>query len=149
MPVNMWSVGCISAEMFRQNPLSCRHAEADRLDKIYKIAPPPEGQWPGNMSPHSLFSQRDWARTVHGGRDGRAWSTDHLEMLTFEAQKQTSTSEPCSPVVYTGGHDTDNSGPDCPTVPAVPALSTVDRALPRSRALPGAVETPPTFYIFK
>lgn len=93
---------------------SCRHSEADRLDEIYdKIALPPEGQWPGNIClPRAFFPQRDWAGTVHGGRDGGAWSTVHLEMLTFEGQKQTSTSEPCSPVVYTGGHDKDNSGSD-------------------------------------
>lgn len=84
----MWRAGCISAEMFCQNPLSCGHSEADRLDKICnQVALPTEDQWPGNISPQSLFPQRDSASTVHGDREGGAWSTVHLEMLTFEVQR--------------------------------------------------------------
>lgn len=41
--------------------------------------------------------------TVHGDRDGGAWSTVHLEILTFEAQKRASASEPCSPVMEAAG----------------------------------------------
>ncbi|XP_067385816.1 cyclin-dependent kinase 4 isoform X4 [Emydura macquarii macquarii] len=36
-PVDMWSVGCIFAEMFRRKPLFCGNSEADQLGKIFEI----------------------------------------------------------------------------------------------------------------
>lgn len=107
----MWSVGCTSVEMFLENPLSCGHSEADPLDKVCDQIPCLQriSGLETHLSPEP-FPQRHWASTVHGDRDGGAWSTVHLEMLTFEAQKQTSTSEPCSPVSTQEARDAESSG---------------------------------------
>ncbi|KFO24762.1 Cyclin-dependent kinase 4 [Fukomys damarensis] len=34
-PVDMWRVGCISAQMFHRKPLFCGNSEADQLGKIF------------------------------------------------------------------------------------------------------------------
>ncbi|KAF4026320.1 hypothetical protein G4228_018371 [Cervus hanglu yarkandensis] len=57
-PVDMWSVGCIFAEMFRRKPLFCGNSEADQLGKIFDlIGLPPEDDWPRDVSlPQEAFS---------------------------------------------------------------------------------------------
>ncbi|KAM9673764.1 cyclin-dependent kinase 4 isoform 1-T1 [Trichechus inunguis] len=59
-PVDMWSVGCIFAEMFRRKPLFCGNSEADQLGKIFDlIGLPPEDDWPRDVSlPRGAFSPR-------------------------------------------------------------------------------------------
>nr|XP_037851451.1 cyclin-dependent kinase 4-like [Chlorocebus sabaeus] len=50
-PVDMWSVGCIFAEMFCRKPLFCGNSEADQLGKIFDlIGLPPEDDWPRDVS---------------------------------------------------------------------------------------------------
>lgn len=46
--IDMWSVGCIFAEMVSGNPLFNGEDENDQLDKIFRIkgTPDPE-KWPG------------------------------------------------------------------------------------------------------
>ncbi|KAG0531450.1 hypothetical protein BDA96_04G023800 [Sorghum bicolor] len=47
-PVDVWSVGCIFAEMVNQKPLFPGDSEIDELFKIFRIlGTPTEGTWPG------------------------------------------------------------------------------------------------------
>uniref|UniRef100_A0A8C4SI98 Cyclin dependent kinase 4 n=1 Tax=Erpetoichthys calabaricus TaxID=27687 RepID=A0A8C4SI98_ERPCA len=46
-PVDIWSTGCIFAEMFRRKPLFCGDSEMSQLGKIFDfIGLPPEDEWP-------------------------------------------------------------------------------------------------------
>ncbi|ELK35437.1 Cyclin-dependent kinase 4 [Myotis davidii] len=46
-PGDLWSVGCIFAEMFYRKLLFCGNSEADQLGKIFDlIGLPPEEDWP-------------------------------------------------------------------------------------------------------
>ncbi|XP_068853901.1 cyclin-dependent kinase 4 isoform X1 [Aphelocoma coerulescens] len=57
-PVDMWSVGCIFAEMFRRKPLFCGTSEADQLGKIFElIGLPHEDEWPQDVAlPRDAFA---------------------------------------------------------------------------------------------
>lgn len=49
--VDIWSVGCIMAEMYRRHPLFSGSSEGDQLDKIFQIiGTPREADWPTNVS---------------------------------------------------------------------------------------------------
>uniref|UniRef100_A0A2K5RTI7 Cyclin-dependent kinase 4 n=1 Tax=Cebus imitator TaxID=2715852 RepID=A0A2K5RTI7_CEBIM len=90
IPVDIWSVGCISAEMFRQKPLFCGNSEADQLGKISDlIGLPPEDDWPRDVSlPGGAFHPR-------GLRPEQSMVPEMeelgahllLEMLTFNPHK--------------------------------------------------------------
>ncbi|XP_064408497.1 cyclin-dependent kinase 4 isoform X4 [Latimeria chalumnae] len=58
--VDMWSAGCIFAEMFRRKPLFCGNSEVDQLGKVFDmIGLPPEEEWPREVVlPYSSFTQR-------------------------------------------------------------------------------------------
>ncbi|KAK1151048.1 cyclin-dependent kinase 4 [Acipenser oxyrinchus oxyrinchus] len=50
-PVDIWSTGCIFAEMFRRKPLFCGDSEVDQLGKIFDlIGLPVEGEWPSDVT---------------------------------------------------------------------------------------------------
>ncbi|GMP79664.1 hypothetical protein CsSME_00035119 [Camellia sinensis var. sinensis] len=50
-PVDVWSVGCIFAEMVNQRPLFLGDSEIDELFKIFRIlGTPNEDTWPGVTS---------------------------------------------------------------------------------------------------
>uniref|UniRef100_A0A1D1Z522 Cell division control protein 2 n=1 Tax=Anthurium amnicola TaxID=1678845 RepID=A0A1D1Z522_9ARAE len=50
-PVDVWSVGCIFAEMVNQRPLFPGDSEIDELFKIFRVlGTPNEGTWPGVTS---------------------------------------------------------------------------------------------------
>ncbi|XP_045932525.1 cyclin-dependent kinase 4-like [Micropterus dolomieu] len=50
-PVDIWSTGCIFAEMFRRKPLFCGESEVDQLGKILEvIGLPPEEEWPTDVT---------------------------------------------------------------------------------------------------
>lgn len=50
-PVDIWSVGCIIAELYRLNPLFCGNSEGDQLSKIFKImGKPSQIDWPNEVS---------------------------------------------------------------------------------------------------
>lgn len=47
-PVDLWSLGCIFAEMAQKRPLFCGDSEIDQLFKIFRImGTPKESTWPG------------------------------------------------------------------------------------------------------
>ncbi|XP_046403710.1 cyclin-dependent kinase 4 [Ischnura elegans] len=56
-PVDIWSCGCIMAELFRRSPLFSGNSEGDQLDRIFQvIGTPPESKWPQSVSlPWSSF----------------------------------------------------------------------------------------------
>ncbi|XP_061616286.1 cyclin-dependent kinase 6 isoform X2 [Phyllopteryx taeniolatus] len=57
-PVDLWSVGCIFAEMFRRRPLFRGNSDVDQLGKIFDVVgvPSPE-DWPQEVAlPQSAFT---------------------------------------------------------------------------------------------
>nr|QAA13015.1 cyclin-dependent kinase 6 [Locusta migratoria] len=56
-PVDIWSCGCIMAELFLLRPIFCGTSEVDQLDKIFSIlGTPPETSWPEQTPlPWSVF----------------------------------------------------------------------------------------------
>uniref|UniRef100_A0A5F9C0P2 Cyclin-dependent kinase 4 n=1 Tax=Oryctolagus cuniculus TaxID=9986 RepID=A0A5F9C0P2_RABIT len=92
-PVDMWSAGCIFAEMFRRKPLFCGNSEADQLGKIFDlIGLPPEDDWPRDVSlPRAAFSPRG-PRPVQSVVPELEESGAQLllEMLTFSPHKRIS-----------------------------------------------------------
>ncbi|KAK2101942.1 cyclin-dependent kinase 4 [Cebus imitator] len=92
-PVDMWSVGCIFAEMFRRKPLFCGNSEADQLGKIFDlIGLPPEDDWPRDVSlPRGAFHPRG-PRPVQSVVPEMEELGAHLllEMLTFNPHKRIS-----------------------------------------------------------
>ncbi|XP_038045632.1 cyclin-dependent kinase 4-like [Patiria miniata] len=55
-PVDLWSVGCIFAELFRRKPLFCGTSDVDQLYKIFDvIGLPLEEDWPEVSLPWSSF----------------------------------------------------------------------------------------------
>ncbi|XP_049852529.1 cyclin-dependent kinase 6 [Schistocerca gregaria] len=56
-PVDIWSCGCIMAELFLLHPIFCGTSEVDQLDKIFSIlGTPPETSWPEQTPlPWSVF----------------------------------------------------------------------------------------------
>ncbi|KAF2899232.1 hypothetical protein ILUMI_06944 [Ignelater luminosus] len=51
-PVDIWSIGCIMAELFMLKPLFCGTTEGDQLSKIFQIlGKPREDEWPESNVP--------------------------------------------------------------------------------------------------
>lgn len=49
--VDIWSCGCIMAELYRLSPLFSGTSEGDQLDKIFRvIGTPKQDEWPENVS---------------------------------------------------------------------------------------------------
>lgn len=49
--IDVWSCGCILAELFKRSPLFCGTSEADQLDRILRIiGTPPKHDWPDDVS---------------------------------------------------------------------------------------------------
>ncbi|KAL9870878.1 cyclin-dependent kinase 6 isoform 1-T4 [Geothlypis trichas] len=58
--VDLWSVGCIFAEMFRRKPLFRGNSDVDQLGKIFDvIGLPEEEDWPNDVAlPRNAFTSR-------------------------------------------------------------------------------------------
>jgi len=51
LPVDIWSIGCIFAEMAQKKPLFCGDSEIDEIFKIFQVlGTPTESSWPGISS---------------------------------------------------------------------------------------------------
>nr|QOY46752.1 cyclin-dependent kinase 4 [Ambystoma velasci] len=95
-PVDMWSVGCIFAEMFRRKPLFCGNSEVDQLGKIFDmIGLPTEDDWPTDVNlprcafmPRSLQPVEKFVPEIDS-----VGSQLLLEMLTFNPHKRISAFE--------------------------------------------------------
>lgn len=95
-PVDIWSVGCIFAEMFRRKPLFCGNSEADQLCKIFDmIGLPSEEEWPEDVTlPRSAFSPRSQQPVEKFIPEiDAAGAQLLLEMLTFNTQRRISASQ--------------------------------------------------------
>nr|XP_046274668.1 cyclin-dependent kinase 6 isoform X1 [Scatophagus argus] len=59
-PVDLWSVGCIFAEMFRRRPLFRGNSDVDQLGKIFDVVGVPSAEdWPQEVAlPQSAFTPR-------------------------------------------------------------------------------------------
>ncbi|KAI3358500.1 hypothetical protein L3Q82_014918 [Scortum barcoo] len=59
-PVDLWSVGCIFAEMFRRRPLFRGSSDVDQLGKIFDVVGVPSAEdWPQEVAlPQSAFTPR-------------------------------------------------------------------------------------------
>ncbi|XP_053117751.1 cyclin-dependent kinase 6 isoform X2 [Hemicordylus capensis] len=60
-PVDLWSVGCIFAEMFRRKPLFRGNSDVDQLGKIFDVIglPEEEEDWPSDVAlPRNAFTSR-------------------------------------------------------------------------------------------
>ncbi|KAK1880984.1 Cyclin-dependent kinase 6 [Dissostichus eleginoides] len=59
-PVDLWSVGCIFAEMFRRRPLFRGNSDVDQLGKIFDVVGVPSVEdWPQEVAlPQSAFTPR-------------------------------------------------------------------------------------------
>nr|XP_042122159.1 cyclin-dependent kinase 4-like [Peromyscus maniculatus bairdii]XP_042122162.1 cyclin-dependent kinase 4-like [Peromyscus maniculatus bairdii] len=91
-PVDIWSVGCIFAGMFRRKPLFCGNSEADQSDKIFDlIGLPPED----DEIPQEVFLAQG-AFSPRGPRPVQSvvpvmeepGAQLQLEMLVFNPHKQ-------------------------------------------------------------
>ncbi|XP_065510510.1 cyclin-dependent kinase 4 [Caloenas nicobarica] len=92
-PVDMWSVGCIFAEMSRRKPLFCGNSEADQLGKIFDlIGLPLEDEWPRDVAlPRGAFAPRPPQPVQGVVPDMEPLGTQLLlEMLTFDPYKRIS-----------------------------------------------------------
>lgn len=55
MEVDVWSLGCIFAEMHRREPLLMGDSEIDQLHKIFRcLGTPDEKEWPG------VTKEKEW-----------------------------------------------------------------------------------------
>lgn len=59
-PVDLWSVGCIFAEMFRKRPLFQGKSDVDQLSKIFDVVGvPSQEEWPQSVAlPQTAFAPR-------------------------------------------------------------------------------------------
>lgn len=65
--IDMWSVGCICAELLIGRPLLPGKTEADQTDRIFRVfGMPQEADWPGvsRLPQHALFHPGKYVRTV-------------------------------------------------------------------------------------
>uniref|UniRef100_A0AAX7TAV1 Cyclin-dependent kinase 4 n=1 Tax=Astatotilapia calliptera TaxID=8154 RepID=A0AAX7TAV1_ASTCA len=92
-PVDIWSTGCIFAEMFRRKPLFCGESEMDQLGKIFEvIGLPPEEEWPTDVT----LSRKNFPTlTARPITDFVPEINEHgaqllLKMLTFDPLKRIS-----------------------------------------------------------
>uniref|UniRef100_A0A672LFQ0 Cyclin-dependent kinase 4 n=1 Tax=Sinocyclocheilus grahami TaxID=75366 RepID=A0A672LFQ0_SINGR len=92
-PLDIWSTGCIFAEMFRRKPLFCGDSEVDQLSKIFAvIGLPAEDEWPTdvtlsrqNFSPQAPQPITDCLPEISEKGAGLL-----LDMLTFDPLKRIS-----------------------------------------------------------
>lgn len=95
-PVDMWSCGCIFAELFLRKPLFPGQYEMDQLQKIYdKIGTPSEEDWPENAavarSNFKVTGAQSWKDLVPE-MDEQAQDLVQ-KMLTFDPSERITASE--------------------------------------------------------
>nr|QRE02559.1 hypothetical protein [Otarine gammaherpesvirus 4] len=92
-PVDMWSVGCIFAEMFRRKPLFCGNSDVSQLGEIFDLLGlPSEDDWPQDVplqrSAFPTQGPRPLQTAVPEIEESGAQLL--LEMLTFNPHKRIS-----------------------------------------------------------
>uniref|UniRef100_A0A2P2JNE3 Uncharacterized protein MANES_06G116800 n=1 Tax=Rhizophora mucronata TaxID=61149 RepID=A0A2P2JNE3_RHIMU len=99
--VDMWSVGCIMAELLAKEPLFKGKNEVDQLDKIYRtLGTPNEMIWPGlsklpgakakfRMQPYNLLRKKFPATSFTGSPVLSDLGFDLLNsLLTYDPEKR-------------------------------------------------------------
>lgn len=95
-PVDMWSCGCIFAELFNRKPLFCGKSDIDQIITIFEICGrPQESDWPENISlPWNSFKQLPPKSMSSYIPELDSVGMDLLEkLLTFNPHKRISASE--------------------------------------------------------
>lgn len=107
-PVDLWSTGCIFAEMFMRKPLFCGESEVDQLTRIFSvIGLPDEEEWPNdvtlsrhNFSPQSPQPIRDLIPEID--EDGADLL---MKMLTFDPLRRISAQNAQEHRFFSSGSD--------------------------------------------
>ena len=86
-PVDIWSCGCIFAELFLRKPLFPGQYEMDQLSKIFDIiGTPSEQDWPERAAVtrnnFKACPQKDWSQVVPE-MDANAKDLISVSVLTF------------------------------------------------------------------
>ncbi|XP_057217925.1 cyclin-dependent kinase 4 [Triplophysa rosa] len=92
-PVDIWSTGCIFAEMFRRKPLFCGDSEVDQLAKIFAvIGLPSEEEWPSDvtLSRQNFSPQKPQSITDCVPEISEMGTKLLLDMLTFDPSRRIS-----------------------------------------------------------
>lgn len=94
-PVDIWSIGCIMAEMYNLEPLFMGSSESDQLDKIFRIIGSPDiNEWPSEALAYSQFAGRkpiSYKQLIPSLSDS---GYDFLmKMLTFNPSKRLTAKE--------------------------------------------------------
>uniref|UniRef100_A0A8C5LTQ1 Cyclin-dependent kinase 4 n=1 Tax=Leptobrachium leishanense TaxID=445787 RepID=A0A8C5LTQ1_9ANUR len=95
-PVDIWSVGCIFAEMYIRKPLFCGNSEADQLCKIFEmIGLPSEEEWPVDvtLSCSAFSARRPQPVETFVPEIDDLGAKLMLEMLTFSPERRISASQ--------------------------------------------------------
>ncbi|XP_072029429.1 cyclin-dependent kinase 4-like [Amphiura filiformis] len=147
-PVDMWSVGCIFAELFRRRPLFCGNSDIDQLHKIFHVVGlPPEDQWPDVSLPWGSFAQTPSRALEQFIPEICQEGLSLLQsLILFNPEDRPSASQALNHDYFTGLDDTDDdddetdSGSTTPPVSASPSSS---RTPPLSRTPPSSRDTLP------
>jgi len=108
--VDVWSIGCIFAELILRNPLFPGTSVVDTLAKIFNVlGTPSEQSWPGVglLPSHITFEQFDPIplSNIFGSKRG-AGTIDLLQkMLTLDPQKRISVSQALAHPYFTSAPD--------------------------------------------
>jgi len=108
--VDMWSIGCIFAEMCTRKPLFPGDSEIDEIFKIFRVlGTPTEGDWPGVTSfPDYKTSFPKWIRNENellvGNADLGDEGLDLLDsLLVYDPASRISAKQACGHPYFDGG----------------------------------------------
>lgn len=90
-PVDIWSIGCIMAELYNRKPLFEGKSDVDQLHKIFSVTgTPPQSDWPINVSlPWSSFPRLQQCSLPEIIPEiGKSGVKLLKKMLTFNPQKR-------------------------------------------------------------
>ena len=106
--VDMWSVGCIFAEMCTRKPLFPGDSEIDEIFKIFRVlGTPTEEEWPGVQSfpdfkPSFPKWQRNYSQPLVPGLDDEG--LDLLDgLLVYDPASRISAKQACAHSYFTSG----------------------------------------------
>jgi len=119
--VDIWSIGCIMAELYNRKPLFEGKSDIDQLHKIFSvIGTPPQSDWPANVSlPRSSFPRYppfSLAELIPEMCESGILLLK--QMLTFSPQKRTGAIEALQHEYFKEFDDGDkeNTGKSCPNI---------------------------------